>query len=319
MEQSGHMLTADAKGVFIISVTPFADDGSLDLASTDRLVDFYLEQGVHGITILGMMGEAPKLSAEESVTFARRVVRRIDGRIKTVVGVSAPGLAPMRELAVAVMDMGAAGVMVAPGAGTRGDDGYYGYFAQVFAALGPDVPVVLQDYPQTTGVYLPVPVFSRLVADFPQLVMLKHEDCPGLQKLSAIRRLEAQGLQRRVSILVGNGGVYYPQELARGADGAMTGIAYPDMLVKVYELHRAGRIDEAEDLFDAYLPYVRHEQQPGIGLAIRKEVLRRRGAIASGRLRAPGPKLDAVDLAELDRMLERQRRRLAGLKIRDAA
>ncbi|MCW5752558.1 MAG: dihydrodipicolinate synthase family protein [Alphaproteobacteria bacterium] len=312
-------MSTDASGVYIISVTPFLDDGALDLPSTDRLVDFYLEQGVNGITILGMMGEAPKLSAEESMTFARRVLRRLDGRIPTIVGVSAPGLAPMRELAVAVMDMGAAGVMVAPGAGIRSDDGYYGYFAQVFATLGPDLPVVLQDYPQSTGVYLPVPVFSRLVTDFPQLVMLKHEDCPGLQKLSTIRKLEEQGLQRRVSILVGNGGIYYPQELARGADGAMTGIAFPEMLVKVYALHKAGRADEAEDLFDAYLPYVRHEQQPAIGLAVRKEVLRRRGAIASAKLRAPGPKLEATDLAELDRMLERLERRLAGLKIRDAA
>lgn len=312
-------LNEDAKGVYIISVTPFADDGALDLASTDRMVDFYLRHGVHGITILGMMGEAPKLSAEEARKFAERVIRRIDGRIPVVVGVSAPGLAPLRELTISVMGMGAAGVMVAPTPGLKGDDGFYGYYAQVFETLGPDVPVVLQDYPQSTGVFMPLAPFARLVKDFPQLVMLKHEDCPGLQKLSRVRALEAGGGQRRVSILVGNGGLYYPQELARGADGAMTGFAFPEMLVGVYELFAAGKPDAAEDLFDAYLPYVRHEQQPVFGLALRKEVMRRRGAIASARVRTPGPALGPDDHRELDRMLERQRRRLAAIGAAEAA
>jgi len=77
------------------------------------------------------------------------------------------------------------------------------------------------------------------------------------------------------------------------------------MLVSVCALFRAGRNDEAEDLFDVYLPLVRHEQQPGFGLAVRKEILRRRGAIRSAAVRAPGPKLDADDIAELDRLLAR--------------
>ena len=101
-----------------------------------------------------------------------------------------------------------------------------------------------------------------------------------------------------------------PQELARGADGIMTGFAYPEMLVSVSALFAAGRHDEAEDLFDLYLPLVRHEQQPGFGLAVRKEILRRRGAIRSAAVRAPGPKLDPVDVAELDRLLSRLETRL---------
>jgi 4-hydroxy-tetrahydrodipicolinate synthase len=135
--------------------------------------------------------------------------------------------------------------------------------------------------------------------------MLKHEDCPGLAKLSKVRAGSP-----RLSILTGNGGLYLPQELARGADGAMTGFAYPEMLVRVVALHRAGRADEAEDLFDAYLPLVRHEQQPGLGLAVRKEVLRRRGAITSARTRAPGPSLSDADKAELTRLTYRLNRRL---------
>jgi 4-hydroxy-tetrahydrodipicolinate synthase len=122
------ILDASAKGVFVIAVTPFTDSGALDLASTDRVVDFYLEQGAAGLTLLGVMGEAPKLTAEEARTFVRRVLGRVDGRIPTIVGVTAPGLAPMRELAQSVMGDGAAGVMVAPPSTVRTDDQVYNYF-----------------------------------------------------------------------------------------------------------------------------------------------------------------------------------------------
>ncbi len=195
--------------------------------------------------------------------------------------------------------------MVAPPAGLKGDDGIYNYYAQVFPALGPDIPVVYQDYPQATGVYLPPQVFERLVDDFKQLVMLKHEDAPGLAKLTRVREGEKKPGRRRVSILVGNGGLYLPQEMRRGADGAMTGFAWPEMLVQVYELFAAGKAEEAEDLFDIYLPLVRHEVQPAIGLALRKEVLFKRGAIRSPKQRAPGSSLTATDRAELEAMIAR--------------
>jgi 4-hydroxy-tetrahydrodipicolinate synthase len=299
------LLTEETKGVFIISATPFRDDGALDLESLDSLTDFYLGHRVNGITLLGMMGEAQKLDFDEAVTIVKRVTRRA-GRVPVVVGVSNAGLHNLAKLADTVMQAGAAAVMVAPASGIRDDAGLYGYMATVFDALDAKTPVIFQDYPQSTGVYLSVAAFNRMVDDFPRLIMLKHEDCPGLAKLSRIRETH----KRRVSILVGNGGLYYPQELARGADGAMTGFAYPEMLVGVYELFAKGEHDAAEDLFDTYLPLVRHEQQPGIGLALRKEVLLRRGAIKSAKLRAPGPSLTLIDKQELTRLIARLERRL---------
>lgn len=303
-------LNEQAKGVFIIAATPFTDDGALDLQSVDTLTDFYLGCGVHGFTLLGMMGEAHKLTAEESISVVNRVIGRAQGR-QVIVGVSHAGLENVRRLSHEAMIAGAAGVMVAPPPGLKGDDGIYNYYAQVFQALGPDIPVVYQDYPQTTGVYLPANVFERLVDDFKQLVMLKHEDAPGLAKLTRIREGEKKPGRRRVSILVGNGGIYYPQEMRRGADGAMTGFAWPEMLVQVYDLFAKGKPEEAEDLFDIYLPLVRHEVQPAIGLALRKEVLFRRGAIKSPKQRAPGSSLTATDKAELDLLIARLERRLA--------
>jgi 4-hydroxy-tetrahydrodipicolinate synthase len=171
---------------------------------------------------------------------------------------------------------------------------------------------VYQDYPQATGVPLTVEAFRRLVDTFSQLVMLKHEDCPGLAKLGRIRLDEQCAGRRRVSILVGNNALYYPQELARGADGAMTGFSYPEMLVEVYERFIAGDVDGAEDVFDVYLPLLRYEAQPGVGLAVRKELLCRRGAIASPTVRAPGPALTVDERRELDRLVARLERRLKG-------
>lgn len=167
--------------------------------------------------------------------------------------------------------------MVSPPAGLGPEDRVRGYFGQVCDVLGPDVPLCLQDYPMASNVMLSVETILHLTRDHPQIVMLKHEDWPGLSKLTRVRRESGIGDTPRLSILTGNNGLFLPQEMARGADGAMTGFAYPEMMVHVVRRALVGDHDGAEDVFDAYLPLVRYEQQLGIGLAIRKETLRRRG------------------------------------------
>ncbi len=307
-------LDATAKGVYLITVTPFTDSGALDLDSTDRMVDFCLESGVTGLTVLGIMGEATKLTAQESRLFVQQVLKRVDGRVPVVVGASAAGFAPMKELTQSVMDLGASGVMVAPPSTMRTDDQIIGYFDMVTETLGPDVPWVLQDHPVSTGVKMSAAVILRIVENSPTCVMLKHEDVPGLAKISAYRAASEKGEARRISILTGNGGgLFLPEELSRGADGAMTGFAYPEMMVDVVAAHARGDIERAHDLFDAYLPLSRYEQQPGIGLAVRKHLLAERGVIASATIRKPGPKLSAQDIADIDRLVKRQTRRLAEL------
>lgn len=312
------LLDETARGVYIISATPFTDAGAMDWASTDRLVDFYLECGVDGITILGIMGEAPKLSAEESEAFVARIAKRAGGRLPIVVGVSNPGTKLLGDFARKSMDLGAAGVMVSPIPGLKTEEQVWAYLEGVVGELG-DIPVVLQDYPQLSQVFLSAGLINRAFAEFPSFKMLKHEEVPGLRKLSKVRQAEAEGRRRRISILVGNGGIHLPQELARGADGAMTGFAFPEMLVGVCRHWFAGEREAAEDLYDAYLPLVRHEQQPGIGLALRKETLRRRGILASARTRAPGPALDAEDHAELTHLIERVQRAKQRFGVTDPA
>ncbi|MBK0398066.1 dihydrodipicolinate synthase family protein [Limibaculum sp. M0105] len=301
-------LDETASGVFVIAVTPFRADGAVDFQSVDRMVDFYLGVGATGLTVLGMMGEAPKLTAEESRDVVRRVLARVDGRVPVVVGVSSPGFAQMRALSDAVMGDGAAAVMVAPPASLATDAQIVTYYHGVAEELG-DTPFVLQDYPLVTKVQIAPSVILKIVEDLPSCVMLKHEDWPGLAKISTLRAASDAGA-RRISILCGNGGLFLPEEMGRGADGAMTGFAYPEMMVGVCRHHAAGEPGRARDLFDAYLPLARLEQQPGIGLAIRKHILARRGVIADASLRRPGAKLSAADIAEVETLIARQEKRL---------
>ena len=306
-------LDASAKGVYLITVTPFTDSGALDLASTDRMVDFCLEKGVTGLTVLGIMGEATKLTAEESRTFVRQVLARVNGKVPVVVGASAPGFAPMGELTRAVMDLGAAGVMVAPPSTVRTDDQIVSYFDMVSETVG-STPWVLQDHPVSTGVQMSTSVILRILKNAPTCVMLKHEDWPGLAKLSAIRAASEKGEVKRVSILTGNGGgLFLPEEMTRGADGAMTGFAYPEMMVDVVAAHARGDRERAHDLFDAYLPLARYEQQAGVGLAVRKHLFKERGVIASAMIRKPGPKLSPQDVADISFLVKRQEKRLRDL------
>ncbi|SFM11081.1 4-hydroxy-tetrahydrodipicolinate synthase [Bradyrhizobium sp. NFR13] len=303
-------LDATASGVFPIAPTPFHPDGRLDEASLGTLIDGYLKAGSTGVTVLGIMGEAPKLEPEESIAIAKHFVKGF-GKLPVIVGVSAPGFAAMRALSRTVMENGAAGVMIAPVPSLRTDDQIIGYYRQAIEAIGADIPFVIQDYPLTLSVQMAPKVIRQIVQENPSCVMLKHEDWPGLEKISTLRAFQAEGSLRPISILTGNGGLFLDFEMERGADGAMTGYAFPDMLVELVKLQKAGKRDEAHDLFDAHLPLLRYEQQQGVGLAVRKYVMMKRGFLASDAQRKPGSALSAKAREEIDYMLHRLQRAVA--------
>lgn len=306
-------LTGEAKGVYVIAPTPFHPDGKIDESSIDRMTDFFLAAGVTGMTVLGQLGEAPKMAHDESVGIVKRVLQRAN--VPVIVGVSAPGFAAMRALTQDVMALGAAGVMIAPPNTLRTDDSIVQYYKQASEAIGADVPFVIQDYPLTFSVQMTPGVIRRIVMENSSCMVLKHEDWPGLDKISALRAFEKDGSMRHISILVGNNALFLDFEMERGADGANTGYCFPDMLVDVVRLSRQGRRDEAHDLFDAHLPLIRYEQQPGPGLAVRKYVMMRRGIIASDTLRKPGGTLSAVARSEVDYLLSRVARVDARAKV----
>jgi 4-hydroxy-tetrahydrodipicolinate synthase len=297
-------LTSSIKGVIPIAPTPFQGDGRVDENSLDRMTDFFLAAGIDGITILGQLGEAPKLDHQEAIAIARRVIKRAN--VPIIVGVSAPGFAAMRTLTRDVMELGAAGVMIAPPNTLRTDDQIVTYYGNAAEAIGADVPFVLQDYPLLFSVVMTPNVVRRIVTENPSCVILKHEDWPGLEKITTLRGFERDGSMRHISILTGNGGLFLDFEMDRGADGANTGYAFPEMLVDVLRFSAAGKRDEAHDLFDAHLPYLRYEQQQGpLGLAVRKYVLMKRGVLASDAQRKPALTLSTEARAEVDYLLTR--------------
>jgi 4-hydroxy-tetrahydrodipicolinate synthase len=230
--KANSMLSVDTKGVFPIAPTPFLPNGRIDTASVDRMIDHYVAAGADGCTILGIMGEAPKLDHDEAIGFVARCVTRAPN-LPFIVGVSAPGFAAMRALSYEAMTTGAAGVMIAPPPSLRTDDQIVSYYAQAVEAIGTDIPFVIQDYPLALGVIMTPNVIRRIITDNPSCVMLKHEDWPGLEKISILRRFEKEGRLRRVPILTGNGGLFLDFEMERGVDGAMTGYAFPEMLIDV--------------------------------------------------------------------------------------
>ena len=224
------MLSVDAKGVFPIAPTPFLDDGAIDAAGVDRMIDHYVAAGADGCTILGVMGEAPKLDQDEAIGFVAPALRA--PKLPFIVGVSTPGFAAMRVVARRHGE-GSGGVMIAPPPSPRTDDQIVTYYAQAVEAIGSDIPFVIQDCPLTLSVVMTPNVIRRIITDNASCVTLKHEDWPGLEKISAPRRFENEGKLRRVPILTGNGGLFLDFEMERGVDGAMTGYAFLEMLIDV--------------------------------------------------------------------------------------
>ncbi len=297
----------DIQGSFIIAQTPFDDRGAIDLESIDSLTDFYLGHGANGFVVLGVSGEGGKLTPEEAQQVSRRFIARAGGK-PVIVGVSNPSTAQLQLLTAQAMDQGASGVMIAPPGGLRTEEELFGYFSTVFGMIG-DVPVVLQDFPGSTGVWMSVPSILRLIEAFPQIQVVKEEDLPSLEKITRLRA----GGGRRVAILTGNNGLYLPQELGRGIDGPMAGFSHPEMLSGVWRLYTQGKVEEAHDLFDRYLPLLNYEAQGFWGVAARKEVMRRRGAIRHATMRMPGPKLSATHMQEIELLMRRVAHRVAEL------
>jgi len=299
------MTVMPTSGLVAVAVTPLNDGGNVDVASMQTLMDFYLASGSAGVAILGVMGEANRMTDTESKTVVDLTVEAVSGRAPIIVGVSNPSLRRVQDLAEHAMAAGCAGVMLQPTPGLVGDRSIANYFEAAAAALGPTTPICVQDFPQASGVHISLDTWRLIVDSCPTVTMLKHEEEPGLTKLSALRDAAASGL-RQVTILTGNNGIHLPQELARGADGAMTGFAFPDVLAQVITRTALGDAEGAEDLYDLYLPVNRHELR--LGIAVRKELLRRRGAINSSACRYPVGPLDSNTMRELDHVLERLER-----------
>jgi len=287
-------------GVIPITATPFDAEGRVDEDSIVTLVEFEARCGVHGLNVLGIMGEFHKLTESERRRVAEVFIKSAAGRFPIVVGTSHAGTGACIELSQAAEAAGAAAVMVAPPPGLKGDAAILAHYRAVAGGLS--IPIVVQDEPVTTGVIMPPDLIVRIGSELPACRYVKLEEPPTPTKITALRRLVGSD---RLRIFGGMNGMYFFEELSRGAIGIMTGVAVPDILVKIYDLFAAGNAAGAAEMYDRYASYMRYEGQVGVGIALRKEVLRLRGAIRSSYVRPPGPALDDVTRAELRAILDR--------------
>jgi 4-hydroxy-tetrahydrodipicolinate synthase len=287
------------RGVYTIALTPFTDKGDLDDKSIGSLSEFYVDAGVHGITILGIMGEAHKLSDAERRAITERYVSAVGGRVPVVVGCSAVATKVVAERVQEAEKTGATAVMVAPPNNQRSLDLVFEHYRRVAEVVS--VPVVVQDEPVNTGVVMPAPFIARLVNEIGGCRYVKLEEAPTTIKISSLLK----GIETEVGVFGGLGGMYFYEELVRGASGIMTGFAYPHVLVETYRLFVDGERREAQEYFFRYLPLIRFEAQLGVGgVGIRKEILKLRGAITSSHVRFPAPSLDEETLQELEDLVE---------------
>jgi len=280
--------------------TPFRGGGDVDTDSLKRVVDLIVGAGVNGVTALGVTGEVSRLNERERHLVVETVVQQVAGRAKVIVGASADGVRTCVEYSREAKKLGAAAVMVSPPRALKlNSESVVNHYKALADAV--DLPIVVQDYPPISGFAMEAGLLARIAKEVPAARTIKLEDPPTPFKTSRI--LAAAG-DTKVAILGGLGGVFLIEELLAGAAGVMTGFAFPEVLVKVVTLYRADKVDEAADVFYKFVPLMRFEFQEGIGMAIRKEVLRQRGALADGSTRAPGAVLDDVTRAALDRVVQ---------------
>lgn len=287
------------EGVFSVLPTPFTPGDEIDHDSLRRVIDLYLGAGVDGVTALGVTGEAARLSERERGEVLATVLSYVAGRVPVVAGATAEGTTLCLERCRAARAAGACAVMVGPPRMPKlNSEAVVGHFAALAEAV--DLPIVVQDYPPVSGYAMEAALLVRIAREIPNARTIKLEDAPTPFKTARILE-KAEGMELR--IFGGLGGVFLLEELLAGATGAMTGFAYPEILVEIVRLFRAGRRAEAAEIFYRHVALMRFEFQEGIGMAIRKEVLRRRGAIAHAAVRMPAVRLDASTREALDRVL----------------
>ena len=290
---------AQFSGVIPILATPFHDDETLDLASLTRMIEFLAPIGVDGVTLLGVLGESNRLTDSERTTLIKTAIKAAAG-LPVIAGCSHTGTAATISLAREAADLGAAGVMIAPSRQPVPNDSLVcEYYERIGAAV--PIPIVLQDHPASTEVHMRVPLILNIAAQVPSIACIKAEAVPSPQKITALRN----GLKeiRPIPILTGLGGLYGFFDLERGSEGFNTGFAFPEVLMAMVKSVGSGDMDAAYGIYRLYLPLMVFEQQPG--LAIRKEILRRRGLLTSAHVRHPGGNIDRATADQLQRLLDR--------------
>jgi len=288
------------KGIYPIVPTPFLDRGEIDYPSIERLVEFMAQKSVHGLAILGALGEGHKLTDQERTDVIARYRALLPKGMGLVVGVRAPATDPAMTMVHRARESGADAILLGPHT-VQKDAPLLEYYNRVSDAA--QIPCIIHDYPAVTGITLTAALISRIFETSANIHYIKLEDPPTGMKMQALAETAGPGLK----VFGALGGMYAFEELELGAVGVMTGFVYAELLVQLFERVQNHQWKRAAELFYDFLPLNRWEFQPGIGVSLRKQVLKQLGVFSTAKVRHPGPDADPKTLAQLFRIVEHLR------------
>ena len=291
----------DNNGVHFMMPTVFNDEDSIDIKSMHSVCKFAKNSGCKGLVLLGVMGEAHRLSEHER-NFLIEEISQLSKELGLIltIGASAESGYLATSYAAAASDSGAEQVMVAPPIMKKPNENVlFRYYEDINNSIGKNTRIVIQDLPEQSGVHMSPQFMVDLHKNLDKVNSIKLEDPPTPSKISKIDKLRSKDLK----IFGGLGGLFFLEELKRGASGTMTGFAFTEILVEIYDLFSKDKITEAKDVFYKWLPLIRYENTAGISLSIRKEILRKRKITSYSNVRYPSPAMDEDDKKELDFIL----------------
>ena len=285
-------------GTHFMLPTPFTEDYEIDFHSLEKLLEVSISAKCKGVVTLGVMGEANRLLDTERLEIMKFVISKINQRLPVTVGVSSDSNYVLKSRILEAQKLGASSLLICPPRLNKPNNlsilEYY-KIAQTYS----EIPVVLQDLPSESGVFLDINMIKKLHSEFPIIKMIKLEDPPTPPKISNILNEIPN-----ISIFGGLGGAFFLEELRRGATGTMTGFAYPEVLSSIYDNVTKANYDMAKKIFNYWIPLIRYENSAGIGLSIRKNILKHRGIIKYDYVRKPTPEIDTNTKKELSYILD---------------
>ncbi len=282
----------ELKGIYPIVPTPFLDNGEVDYVSIERLVDCMVKKKVHGIAIMGALGEGPKMTELERERIISLYRELMPGSMQLIVGTRAVATDPAMLMAAKARDLGADALLLGPH-GVQKDKPLLEYYQMVSNAA--KIPCVIHDYPAVTGITMTVELITKMFETAEYIQYIKLEEPPTGAKMQALQK----SVGKKLKVFGALGGNYALEELELGAVGIMTGFVYAELLVKLYNHARAGEWDAARQLFYDFLPLTRWEFQPGIGISLRKNMFKRMGVFSSTKVRHPGAEADEKTVEQM--------------------
>jgi 2-keto-3-deoxy-L-arabinonate dehydratase len=293
-------MAARLHGCIPILSTPFHEDGALDLPSLAREIEWVIAEGADGVAALAIASEGYKLTETERDTVTRTVVETVAGRVPVVISADGAGTEVAIERAQRAAAASADALMVLPPYFVKPDGaGLRDYYSRVAGAV--NIPVIVQDAPQLTGVAMSPALWAAMAEATPTIQYVKAEGTPQGGTLSETIRLS----EGRLGVFCGWGGLGLLDALERGAAGSMPAMNFTRVFADAQRLYESGEIAAASNLFHAELPYIVWTMQSvDFSVKAAKEELRRRGVIATSHQRQPAATLDTVSLKQLERWID---------------